>query len=525
MTRDSVLSTITANYDRTLSAHESVRIEAVRSGDVAILAGVYNEVEKAAWEAKTRTIAASVLGPRTAVQFASHEAWGAVATHLRAAEAQGLDPAALLAQAAGVTRDSTGRGQHADTGHLRGFVGAQDPAAVLAYRLEQRIDAARSLLANADQRPLGAVSDEHLARLADQAAKHAAGTELPRRAPGEVPMDTQWAARPFALMRTDKLADARTDALSRVRSIDPTQPIDATTRKAQWTVQAMTVELERRQDLSPTQAAIERTARGEDPRAAHQVTIGEAIRFEQQLRSVALPQAHRPITSPAVAGTVSNDLAPSVLLRDQLVPASYRTELDRLRTHLEQRVLVRGAQLAEEKPAWTNALGPVPGRQAKAAEWHSIAAETEAYRNRYNIGAHETALIPKQYRDDPTAHRLIERATALHKHSELTTVAPRTATQIQQGAAEAAIVDRMATEQAAARRVIDRLRAERAAAGDPCRHRSSVRHASWTPYRLNQHRNRATIFLPPSPACSPGTVHRRQPLQVRHRRTYRRRTN
>ncbi|MHA7241497.1 MobF family relaxase [Arthrobacter sp. TMS1-12-1] len=471
VTRDSVLSTITANYDRTLSAHEAVRTEAVRSGDVATLAGVYNEVENAAWEAKTRTIAADVLGPRTAVQFTSHEAWGAAATHLRTAEAQGLDPAALLAQAAGVShdsnRDSTGRGQHADTGHLRGFDGAQDPAAVLAYRLEQRIDAAHSLLANADQRPLGAVSDEHLARLAQQATKHAAGTELPRRSPGEVPMDTQWAARPFALTRTDKLTDARTDALQRVQAIDPTQPVDASTRKAQWTVQAMTVELERRQDLSPTQAAIERTARGEDPRAAHQVTIGEAIRNEQQLRSVALPQASTTTTRPMATTTVSNDLAPSVLLRDELVPASYRAELDRLRTHLEQRVMVRGAQLAEEKPAWTNALGPVPGRQAKAAEWHSIAAETEAYRNRYNIGAHETALIPKQYRDDPTAQRLIERATALHKHSELTTVAPRTATQIQQGADEAAIVDRMATEQPAARRVIDRMRAERAAASDP----------------------------------------------------------
>ncbi len=467
VTRDSVLSTITANYDRTLSAHEAVRLEAVRTGDVATLAGVYNEVENAAWGAKTRTIAAEVIGPRTAVQFTSHEAWGAVATHLRTAEARGLDPAALLAQAAGVSRDSTGRGQHADTGHLRGFDGAQDPAAVLAYRLEQCIDAATSLLTNADQRPLGAVSDEHLARLAQQAMKHAAGTELPRRSSGEVPMDTQWAGRPFALMRTDKLTDARTDALQKVQGIDPTQPVDATTRKAQWTVQAMTVELERRQDLSPPQAAIERTARGEDPRAAHQVTIGEAIRYEQQLRAVTLPQADRPIKSPAAAGTVSDDLAPSMLLRDELVPASYRTELDRLRTHLEQRVVVRGAQLAEEKPAWTNTLGPVPGRQAKAAEWHSIAAETEAYRNRYNIGTHETALIPKQYRDDPTAQRLIERATALHKHSELTTVAPRTTTQIQQSTDEAAILDRMTTEQAAARRVIDRMRAERAAAGDP----------------------------------------------------------
>ncbi|WP_104181956.1 MobF family relaxase [Arthrobacter sp. B0490] len=475
VTRDSVLSTITANYDRTLSAHEAVRTEAVRTGDVATLAGVYNEVENAAWEAKTRTIAAEVIGPRTAVQFTSHEAWKAVATHLRAAEAQGLDPASLLAQAAGVSRDSSGRGQHADTGHLRGFDGAQDLAAVLAYRLEQRIDAARSLLANADQRPLGAVSDEHLQRLAQQATQHAAGSELPRRSPGEVPMDTQWAARPFALMRTDMLIDARPSAIARVQSIDPATPVGAETPRSvfkdQWRVKAMTVELERRQNLSPTQAAIERTARGEDPRSAHQITIGDAMRHEQQLRAVALPQVSDATDTrmqPAsTAAAVSEDLAPAVLLKDPLVPASYRAELHRLRVHLGQRVMVRGAQLAEEKPAWTKALGPVPGKDAKAAEWHRIAAETEAYRNRYKIGTHETAFIPKQYRADPTAQRLIERATSLHKHGELTTTPPRTAPQNRQGADESAIVDRMTTEQAAARRVIDRLRAERAAASDP----------------------------------------------------------
>ena len=486
VTRDSVLSTITVNYDRTLSAHEAVRLEAVSAGDVATLAGVYSEVENAAWEAKARTIAAEVIGPRTAVQFTSHEAWGAVATHLRAAEAQGLDPAVLLAQAAGVTRDNSGRGQHADTGHVRGFDGAQDRAAVLAYRLEQRIDAAHSLLSNADQRPLGAVSDEHLARLAQQASRSAARAELPRWAPGEVPMDTgldrRWAARPFALMRTDKLVEGLADILERVRSIDPTRHGDTETQRSvfkdQWAVKAMTVELERRQDLSPSQSAIERTCRGEDPRSVHRIAIGDAIRHELQLRAVARPTstgleaggvAPDVITpaAPLTTTDVSEDLAPAALLRDPLVPASYRAELDRLRAHLRHRVMVRGAQLAEEKPAWINALGPVPGKDAKATEWHRLAAETEAYRNRYNIGTHETAFIPKQYRDDPIAQRLIERATALHKHSELTTVAPRTATQIQQGADEAAIVDRMTTDQAAARRVIDRMRAERAAASDP----------------------------------------------------------
>jgi conjugative relaxase-like TrwC/TraI family protein len=457
VTRDSVLASITANHDRTLSAHETVRAEAVRTGDVATLSGVYNEVETAAWTAKTRDIAAEVMGPDAARSFTSHESWGAVATHLRRAENEGLDASTILAQAY--------RG--------RGFADAEDAAAVLAFRVENRIDAAQDIRANAHHRPLGALTDDHLDRLAQQADKRAEGADTGQfyRAPGEAPMDTEWAARPFALTHTDKLTDARERAVDRLQSLDPTAPMSAATRKEQWMVKAMTLELERRQDLSPTQTVIERTARGEDPRSAHQVTIAEAIRQERQLRDTGIPTTTSTTTATNGAGsarsTVSDDVAPSVLLQDARVPKEYRDELNRLRAHIGQRVAVRGAQLAEEQLAWAVALGPVPAKESKAAEWHSIAAETEAYRNRYNIGGHETAMIPKQYQDDPAAQRLIARATALHKYSGLTTAAPRTATQIQQGADEAAIADRMTTEQAAARRIIDRMRTERATASDP----------------------------------------------------------
>ncbi|RJT76972.1 conjugal transfer protein TraA [Arthrobacter cheniae] len=469
VTRDSVLASITANHDRTLSAHETVRAEAVRTGDVATFAGVYNDVEAAAWTAKTRGIAQDVMGQEAAAAFTSHESWGAVATHLRRAENEGLDASTVLAQAY----------------RERGFAGADDASAVLAFRVENRIETAQQIRANTGQRPLGALTDDHLDRLAQQAEKHAEGADTGqlRRTPGEAPMDTEWAARPFALLHTSRLTETRDNVVERLQSVDPTASISAATRKEQWMVKTMTLELERRQDLSPTQTAIERAARGEDPRSAHQVTIAEAIRQERQLREAGIPSTSTPastelvstssrtVTSAGGAGfgrtTISEDLAPSVLLQDARVPVEYRDELDRLRAHLGQRVMVRGAQLAEEQPAWAAALGPVPAKESKAAEWHSIAAETEAYRNRYNIGTHETAMIPKQYQDDPVAQRLVERATALHKHSALTHVPPRSAAQVQQTADEAAITDRMTANQAAARRAIERLQAERAAASDP----------------------------------------------------------
>jgi len=465
VTRDSVLASITANHDRTLSAHETVRAEAVRTGDVATLAGVYNEVESAAWTVKTRGIAQDVMGPEAAAAFTSHESWGAVAKHLRRAENEGLDASAVLAQAY----------------RERGFAGADDAIAVLAFRVENRIDTAQQIRANTGQRPLGALTDDHLDRLAQQAEKHAEGAAADqfRRTPGEAPKDTEWAARPFALLHTNRLTETRDTAVERLRSLDPTALLSAATRKEQWMVKTMTFELERRQDLSPTQTAIERTARGEDPRSAHQVTIAEAIRQERQLREAGIPTTSttastdriRTTTDTSTAGfgrsTISEDIAPSVLLQDAGVPVEYRDELDRLRAHLGQRVAVRGAQLAEEQPAWAAALGPVPAKQSKAAEWHGIAAETEAYRNRYNIGTHETTMIPKQYQDDPAAQRLVQRATALHKHSALTQVPPRSTAQVQQTADEATITDRMMANQAAARRAIERLQAERAAASDP----------------------------------------------------------
>ena len=446
--RDDVLTTIAGAYDRNLSAHETVRAEAIQSGDLHTLATVYGEVEAAAWTAKTRTIAADVMGPLTAAKFTSREAWGAVATHLRTAEQAGLDPTRILAEAAG----SKNLGA-ADPGHLPGFEDAVDPAAVLAYRVEQRIESAARLVQNADRRPLGSLSDEHLAKLANRASVSVFDTKDTA--------DMQWATLPFATVPTQALKDARATTVRRITD----GPVPAS-RKDQWIAAAMGKELDRRTGLTPTQAAIERATRGEDPRSAHEISVGAAIAYERRLRQVAAPTHARTLLDSPSMG-ISENLAPSGLIQDPLVPSTYRRELERLRTHLSHRVAIRGAQLAEEAPAWTRNLGPVPSCKEKTAEWHQVAAETEAYRSRYNIGNQEQALIPPQYASDPAANRLIARATALHKHSKLTSAPPLTTEQIQQGAEEARIAERITTAQASAEQVIDRLRGERAHSGDP----------------------------------------------------------
>lgn len=438
--RDEVLEAIAGAYDRNLSAHETVAAEAMRNGDVAMLGEVYRETVEAAWTAKTRTMAVDVLGADKAADFTNSEAWGAVATHLHTAQQAGMDPAELLNRAV----------------HQRGFGGAEDPAAVLAWRLEHRIEAAQRIIDDTDRRPLGNLTDEHLEKLAQRAgaAQHPSQVE-----------DPQWAAHPYAWMPSAQLAEAKASAEAENLALPPELWESTTSVHLDWVARTMGAEQERRAGMSPEQTAVEQIARGERLRTDTGVSIGEAIAAEQHVRSVA---AKTPAPAPVADGRrVSEDLAPTTLINDRQVPVQYREQLERLRTRMEERVQVRGAELAEAAPEWTAALGPVPAKPAKAAEWHQVAAEVEAYRNRYNIAAHEAALIPKAHQEDPVAAALVARATALHKHSALTTAAPQTPAQIRQAVDEAHVAERVRATPAPAQEAVEALRTTRAQATDP----------------------------------------------------------
>ncbi|MEV7652095.1 hypothetical protein AB0P22_11770, partial [Kocuria marina] len=438
--RDEVLEAIAGAYDRNLSAHETVAAEAMRNGDVATLGEVYRETADAAWTAKTRAMAVDVMGADKAADFTTTEAWGAVATHLHTAQQAGMDPAELLNRAV----------------NQRGFGGVEDPAAVLAWRLEQQIETAQRVIDNTDRRPLGNLTDEHLEQLAQRttAAQNAPTVE-----------DPGWTSHPYALVPSDQLAAAKASAEAENLALPPELWESTTSLHLDWITRTMGAEQERRAGLSPEQAAVEQIARGERIRTDTGVSIGEAIAAEQQVRAVV---AKTPAPAPVADGRrVSEDLAPTALITDQQVPVQYREQLERLRTRLEERVMVRGAELAEAAPEWTAALGPVPAKPTKAAEWHQVAAEVEAYRNRYNVPAHETALIPQAHQQDPVAAALVARATALHKHSALTTAAPQTPDQVRQTVDEAHVAERVRTTPAPAQETVEALRATRAEASDP----------------------------------------------------------
>ncbi|WP_426120662.1 MobF family relaxase [Kocuria sp. LHG3120] len=438
--RDEVLETIASAYDRNLSAHETVAAEAMRNGDIATLGEVYRETADAAWTAKTRTMAVDVMGADKAADFTSAEAWGAVATHLHAAQEAGMDPAELLSRAV----------------NQRGFGGAEDPAAVLAWRLEHQIEAAQRILDNTDGRPLGNLTDEHLERLAERTTAAQAQPTVE---------DPQWASHPYVLVPSAQLAEAKASAEAENLALPPDLWESTTSVHLDWVARTMGAEQERRAGLSPEQAAVEQIARGERTRTDTAVSIGGAIAAEQQVRAVV---AKTPAPAPGADGRrVSEDLAPTPLITDRQVPVQYRQQLERLRTRMEERIMVRGAELAETRPEWTAALGPVPAKPTKAAEWHQVAAEVEAYRNRYNVPAHEATLIPQAHQQDPAAAALVARATALHKHSALTTAAPQTPEQIRQAVDEAHVAERVRTTPAPAQEAVEALRATRAQAADP----------------------------------------------------------
>lgn len=422
--RDDVLDTIAAAYDRDLPAHEAV-IEQTHAGtSLAELGQVYAEVDASAFDRRIEAIARERLGDANTDMLTERSAWGAITANLRSAEDSGLDAGTIL------ERSWT----------ERSLTDAHDPAAVMAWRIERRTEDARAQLAAGGDRPLSHVSDDFL----DRAIDRAPASEHFRLD------DPEWGKRPYAWIKTDDL-NAQVQAAQ--------APADQT--PSGLAVQAMSAELGRRRELSPGQRRVEQMSRGDRPRSGHDLTLHHALRQERETRAWLAPQAEH---SPAQKG-ISEALAPTRRLTDQRVPSGHREALEKLRARMELRAQTRGAELAEKPPQWADALGPVPAKPAQRSEWHQVAAEVEAYRDRYRVPAHEPELIPRRFTDE-ASNQLRTRATALHKHSALTTKPPASDPELRDVADVAATAERATRPTTPAQAAIDAHRADRSRSGD-----------------------------------------------------------
>jgi conjugative relaxase-like TrwC/TraI family protein len=98
-TMGDVLVQIANNSDGMLSAHETIRAEQTRVGDLVTLVDQYQDVAERADATRFERIARQAVGRRVARELLGDEAWGALESALRRAERAGYDPADALYQA------------------------------------------------------------------------------------------------------------------------------------------------------------------------------------------------------------------------------------------------------------------------------------------------------------------------------------------------------------------------------------------------------------------------------------------
>ncbi|WP_434174236.1 MobF family relaxase (plasmid) [Clavibacter michiganensis] len=145
-------------------------------------------------------------------------------------------------------------------------------------------------------------------------------------------------------------------------------------------------------------------------------------RIERALETIDAPR-RSVMDLPDVDG-VAAWIADARLQDNDLVPEDWRDHLQERHHYIGVRLKERGATLAVERPAWTDALGAVPSHPTRMVAWHQLAAEVDVLRTKYRVDPAEPQAIPATLRGNEIADRLQKRVTAMHKASLLLTAKP-----------------------------------------------------------------------------------------------------
>lgn len=404
---DEVLKDIAGRTDLNITAHESITREHDKARDLNGLGEIYRDLVDQARDARFGQIFRTVVGEKTAEQFLTDPAWGAVTHHLQNAENQGIKLETLLA----------------DAYHQREFANADQPAAVLAWRMEPLLENRAEALAQA-HRPLRDVTTDHLEEHERRATTQADILAVPYRETA-TQLATKEDIKPYTRRLYGHLTD---DALAnRINTTNddllrqvPSDP-ENNEKLLSWSLEKLREEQQRREDMPELLRQAEILDRGHELHSTAAGTIVERISRELELRELEQPTLH-----PAHARNELGEwFAPTAELHDPRTPDAWKQQLTGYRHTLDTEHQRVGAQLAQNPPVWLDALGPVPGRGDRAEEWRNLAAEVSAYRRTYNIADSEPALLPKAHlKKSEVAQNLRNRAAALHKHSKLTTRTP-----------------------------------------------------------------------------------------------------
>ncbi|WP_445517290.1 MobF family relaxase [Streptomyces sp. NEAU-174] len=428
MSMRDVLDTIVSRNQTAFSAHETIRAEQDRAYSIGQLATEYTDVHARSVSLRLQNLARRVLGP-IAEEFIAADAWSAVERSLRTAEAEGWDAARLLA----------------DVHAIRDFLDAEDPAAVLSWRIDSRVEDGRRGAERAAEReslpghsrPFKELDNDQLARLLDQAERHrrAAVEELHRAdaavssQPRTVIVDglphPAWPRRSYGHLTRAQLAAAIADARLRLRRAEHEGEHEAERlaaaehvvlrreqrlRRAMRPVDRMREDWQRepktgssrtaRQHVEVTRAELTGNLHRQDTareRLRRAQVIADRVHAERRLRDQ-LPHGSAPV--PDNTAPLPDWLAPSAAVRDIDTPAAWRKHLVERRIVLTERLKQTGTVLAVTPPAWARVLGPVPPHGSELRTlWERTAALADAWRTRHSVDVDVEGLGPQP--DEP----------------------------------------------------------------------------------------------------------------------------
>jgi putative toprim domain protein len=418
--RDDVLDRISSAYERDLTVHETVDQLRAEHRNLATLIAQHEDISELAvqkvmqpylLEGMSRVKEHPVRdkdsgqiidhtpadGAADAKAVLASPAWPALAHDMGEAYRNGVDPAALVERAYSY-RPLEASDQGAE---------AKDYAAVMQWRVEQiGVDAQK--VHETAERPLSYLSDEHLARLVDQAAQRT----QPMADRLEI-SDAWWFTNPYALVKTDELMAMRSRTF---KALQANENEGSLYDRIKENLGDMDAEITRRRwEVSGDQRELEQIIRGERPRSGHNFTLHKVLSEEQRIRqhlipSIDLPETKRP-------EQIQNGVSGHTLDRfwenhPNLKNTRLGTILRSRSREIGQLAQVRGAQLAAEKPEWVKQLGEVPANKKLARHWYRVAAETEALRDKYNVPESEPEAVPTKLRTQAKPHEAPSRSEA-----------------------------------------------------------------------------------------------------------------
>lgn len=418
--RDDVLDRITGAYERDLTVHETVDQLRAEHRNLANLIAQHEDISELAVQkvmepylmegmskVKDHPVRDKDSGqiidhiPANGVEDAkavlTSPAWPALAHDMGEAYRNGVDPAALIEQAYS-RRPLEASDQGAE---------AKDYAAVMQWRVEKlNVDAQK--VHEMAERPLSYLSDEHLARLVDQAAKRtqpmADRLEL---------SDPWWFTNPYAMVKTDELMAMRSRTF---KALQANENDGGLYEKIKENLGDMDAEVQRRRwEISGDQRELEQIIRGERPRSGHNFTLHKVLSEEHKVRQHLIPTIDLPETKRPEQ--IQNGISGHTLDRFwENHPHLHNTRLGTIlhsrSREIGQLAQVRGAQLAAEKPEWVKSLGEVPASKKLARHWYRVAAEVESLRDKYNIASSEPEAVPQKLRTQAKPHEAPTKAEA-----------------------------------------------------------------------------------------------------------------